>query len=276
MMKEKKQNKVFIIGFILIAFVVVWALARPLISGFKNKGNSSEEKINAEILRAPSITSEDLFNKLKNKEKVFIIDMRPAGDFEKGHIIASENINAEKINAEKLKSSGADKTSDIILANQGENVYEMAQKTNELVAAGFSNAKYLQSGITAWKNQSLPLVSSSISDENTNKIKKISIEELARDLSAGGDIIQFLDLRSKADFLSGHIAGALNLSSAELEKNQGGISKVKKIIIYGNNDDETRKAAVTLFDLNIFNAFVLDGGLDAWKTAGGNTTNSDQ
>jgi hydroxyacylglutathione hydrolase len=268
-MKEKKQNRVLIVGFVLIAVVVVWALARPLISSFKNKGDNPEGKMNAEILRAPSITSEKLFNKYKNKEKIFVIDMRSAGDFEKGHIVASENFSVEKISADSLKSSGADNTSDIILANQGDNVYEMAQKTNELIKDGFSNAKYLQSGITAWKNQGLPLVSGSISDENVNKIKKISIDELARDLSVGGDIVQFLDLRSKSDFQAGHIAGALNVPLAEIEKNQEGISKVKKIVIYAGNDDEARKAAVTLFDLNIFNAFVLDGGLDAWKNAGG-------
>jgi len=268
-MKEKKQNKIFIIGFVLIALIIVWTLARPFIGGLGNKKDNPEKKINAEILRAPSITSENLFAKFKNKEKIFIIDMRPAGDFEKGHIIASENTSTEKINSDSLKSAGADKTSDIILLNQGDNIYEMAQKTNELVAAGFPNAKYLQDGMTAWQNQGFPLVSSSSSDENANKIKKISIDSLAQDLSAGGDIVQFLDVRGKVDFQTGHIAGAQNTPFAELEKNQDGISKVKKVVIYGGNDDEAKKAAVTLFDLNFFNAYVLDGGLDAWKTAGG-------
>jgi len=101
--------------------------------------------------------------------------MRSAGDFEKGHIIASENTSAEKINGESLRSSGAEKTSSVILLNQGDNIYEMAQKTNELIAAGFPNAKYLQDGITAWRNQGFPLVSSSSSDENANKVKKISV-----------------------------------------------------------------------------------------------------
>lgn len=275
-MKEIKQNKIFVIGFVLIALVVAWTLARPFVGGLGSKKDNSEEKINAEILRAPLITSEDLFTKFKNKEKIFIIDMRSAGDFEKGHIVASENSSAEKINSEKLKSSGADKTSNITLANQGENIYEMAQKTNELIAAGFSNAKYLQGGITAWQNQGFPLISSSSSDENANKIKKRSIENLAQDLSMGGDVVQFLDVRSKENFQIGHIAGAQNAPFAELEKNKDNISAVKKVVIYGENEDEAKRAAVTLFDLNFYNAYVLDGGLDAWKTAGGNTTNSDQ
>jgi len=268
-MKEKKQNKIFLIGFVLIALIIIWSLARPFIGGFGNKKDNSEAKINAEILRAPSITSENLFNKFKNKEKIFIFDMRPAGDFEKGHLVASKNASADKISADSLKSAGAEKTSDIILLNQGDNIYEMAQKTNELAAAGFSNAKYLQDGITAWQNQGFPLVSSSSSDENANKIKKISAAELVSGLNAGSDIVQFLDVRSQENFQSGHIAGGLNVPFAELEKNQDGISKVKKVVVYGGNDDEAQRAAVTLFDLNFFNAYVLDGGLDAWKTAGG-------
>ncbi len=268
-MKEKKQNKIFIIGFVLIALIIVWTLARPFVGGIGSKKNDPEAKINAEILQAPSITSEDLFSKLKNKEKIFVIDMRSAGDFEKGHIIASENTSAEKINGESLRSSGAEKTSSVILLNQGDNIYEMAQKTNELIAAGFPNAKYLQDGITAWRNQGFPLVSSSSSDENANKVKKISVGELAQDLNAGGDIVQFLDIRSASDFQTSHIAGALSVPFTELEKNQDGISKVKKVVVYSGNEDEAKKAVVTLFDLNFFNAYFLEGGFDAWKTAGG-------
>ena len=145
----------------------------------------------------------------------------------------------------------------------------MAQKTNELIAAGFPNAKYLQDGITAWRNQGFPLVSSSSSDENANKVKKISVGELAQDLNAGGDIVQFLDIRSASDFQTSHIAGALSVPFTELEKNQDGISKVKKVVVYSGNEDEAKKAVVTLFDLNFFNAYFLEGGFDAWKTAGG-------
>lgn len=275
-MKQKKQNKVFFIGFLLIALVAVWMLARPYIGGFGGKQDNPEDKINAEILRAPSISSENLFDKFKNKETIFVFDMRSAADFEKGHIAASENISSEKINGESLKLAGADKTSNIILANQGENIYEMAQKTNELTAAGFPNAKYLQDGITAWQKLGLPLVSSSSTDANANRIKKININTLAQDLNNGGDIVQFLDVRSKENFQAGHIAGAQSIPFVELEKGKDKISAVKKVIIYAENEDIAGRAAVTLFDLNFFNAYVLEGGLDAWKNAGGNTTNSDQ
>lgn len=268
-MKEKNQNKIFVIGFVLIALVIIWALARPFIGGIENKEGNSEEKINAEILRAPSITSENLFNELKEKGKIFIFDMRSASDFEKGHIAASENAAAETINGEKLESLEADKTSNIILANQGEDVYEMAKKTNELIATGFSNAKYLQDGISAWQNQGYPLVSSSISGENANKIKKINVDNLIQSLGAGEDVVQFLDVRSKEDFQKGHIKGALALSLSELEKNKDKISAVKKVVVYGGSEDEAKKAAITLFDLNFFNAYILDGGLGTWKTAGG-------
>jgi 3-mercaptopyruvate sulfurtransferase SseA len=55
----------------------------------------------------------------------------------------------------------------------------------------------------------------------------------------------------------------------KLEFDQKGISRTSKIIIYGDNQEQASNAAATLFDLNYLNAYVLEGGLDAWKAAGG-------
>ena len=49
----------------------------------------------------------------------------------------------------------------------------------------------------------------------------------------------------------------------------------KKIIVYGANENESFQAAVTLFDLNFFNVYQMDGGIDEWKAAGGNVKSGD-
>jgi rhodanese-related sulfurtransferase len=56
-----------------------------------------------------------------------------------------------------------------------------------------------------------------------------------------------------------------------LEKDQGKLSPIKKIILYGASEEEAARAAASLFDLNLYNVWVLDGGLEAWKNAGGKT-----
>jgi len=268
-MIRKNQNTIFAVGFLLVLLVVTWSLARPVILKLFQKNQDSEKKINEEILKAPLITSKDLYEKTKNKEKIFLFDTRSADEFKKGHLEMSENAPDNFLNPKKLNSSQVEKTSAIFIFNQGDNVFGAAQKTNELVAAGFVNAKYLQGGISAWKSEGYPLVSSDVSGAEEGKIKKINISDLARDLSASADLVQFVDARSKEKFETGHIPGASSLPLSDLEKNQNKISRVKKVVVYGNGEDEASRAAVSLFDLNFFNAYVLEGGIEAWKSAGG-------
>jgi len=266
---ERNQNKIFVVGFILILFVVVWSLARPGILKLFQKDQDSEKKINEEILKAPLITPKDLYERMKNKEKALLFDIRSADDFMKGHLAMSENVPDGSLNLQKLNSSQAEKTSVVVLINQGDDVYEAARKTNELVAKGYVNAKYLQGGISTWKNRGYPLVSSDVSGGQEGKIKKINISDLAGDLSAGAELVQFVDVRSQESFGKGHIPGALNILLSDLEKNQDKISPVKKVVVYGNGEDEASRVAITLFDLNFFNVYVLEGGIEAWSGAGG-------
>ncbi|MDI6778139.1 MAG: rhodanese-like domain-containing protein [Patescibacteria group bacterium] len=268
---EQNQNKIFAVGFALIAIVVAWTLFRPAILKLIQKDDNSEEKINEEILKAPVVSSKGLYEKIKDKEKIFLLDMKTSDEFGKFHLAEAVNIPAQDLIADKLNSLGADKTSSVTVMNQGDDAYETAKKTNELVAAGYVNAKYLQGGVSAWQSQGYPLVSGGKSPLDESKIKKISVEELSRVLSDGQSVVQFIDVRNKEDFESGHIPGADNISLSEIERSPDSISLVKKVVVYGNGEDGARYAAIALFDLNFFNVYVLEGDLDAWKAAGGKT-----
>lgn len=263
------QNRIFAIGFVLIVLVVVWALAKPAVLRLAAGDENSEKKVNEEIMKAPMITAEELFAKLGNKEKMIVTDIRSADDFAKGHIAASANLVPASVNKQNLQSLEADANSSIVVLNKGEDVLESARKTNELIAAGFKNTKYLQGGISAWMIKGYTLVSGGAAPIDNGKIKKVSVQQLISDLSSGTDIVQFVDLRDKSIFQSGHIPGAINLPLADLEKDQSKISPIKKVVIYGKDDGASNQAAVALFDFNFFSVYVLDGGLDAWKAAGG-------
>lgn len=275
MYSKQNQNRVFFVGFILIILIMVWFLAKPAVLKLMRKDENSEEQINAEILKAPSVGSQELFEKIMNKENVIVVDLRGEDEFNKGHVIASQRFGTDEFDAKKAEFLGIGKTSDLVLVNSGDNVYETARKVNEIAAAGFVNAKYLQGGIDNWKNQGFLLISGGGLQEDSNKMKKISLDELADNLNMGDDLVQFLDIRRAGDFKAGHIVGALNILLADLEKEQDKLSSLKKIVMYGANEEETAKAAATLFDLNFYNVWVLDGGLEAWKNAGGKIENGD-
>jgi rhodanese-related sulfurtransferase len=272
MFEKKNQNNVFIIGFSLILIVVIWSFVKPVVSKLRGEDDNSDKKINEEIMKASIITPEALFKRINAKgSTMFVFDLRNESDFSRGHITASSNVSSESLNNQTVNLAGASKTADIVIANQGENVLETAKKANELVAAGFSNTKYLQGGINAWKNKGYLLISSGGGNSDESKVKKISAVQLIGDASVGSETIQFLDVREKQSFSEGHISGAINVPFSDIEKNQDKISPVKKTVIYGKDENEAKRAAITLFDLNFFNVFVMEGGLEEWSKMGGET-----
>jgi len=269
--KDKNQHSIFVIGFSLIVLLLFWLLLKPLVSNWKGgQANKDEQKANEEILKAPSVMPDDLFKKMQNKSKIFLADISRPEEFSRDHIATSVNIQADKLDKDFFVALGADRTADIFIVNQGDNLVDLATKVNEMISQGFVNTKYLRGGISGWREKGYPLVSSGNSDENNAKVKKITIDEIKNDSQITPEILQFLDVRSKDDFAKEHIVGAMNIPLSELETREKEIPALKKIIVYGSNEDEGFRAAVTLFDLNFFNIYQMDGGIEQWKAAGGN------
>lgn len=272
MKNEKNQHKVFVFGFLLIALVVLGFLLKPVVMNWKDgQKNQAEQKANAEILKAPSVMPDDLFQMIQNKSKFFLVDISAPDDFRKGHIATAVNVPAEKLDKNFLTGLGAEKTANIFVVNQGSDLPGLATVVNKIISSGFANAKYLRGGISGWIEKGLPLVSLGGSEEDNAKVKKITIDEIKKDAGSNPDLLQFLDVRGKDDFAKEHIVGAINISLTELEARKAEIPAVKKTIVYGASADESFQAAVALFDLNFFNVWQMDGGINEWKAAGGNT-----
>jgi rhodanese-related sulfurtransferase len=271
MKKEKNKSKVYVFGTSLLFLVVAWFLFKPFVSDWLgSRKNVDEKKANAEILKAPSIMPDDLESEIKSNSDIFVIDVSSADDFEKGHIADSYSAAGKHLDKKYFESVGAESVSSIFIVNQGTDLANLAATTNRVISLGFVNAKYLRGGISGWKEKGYPLISSGESSENAAKVKKISIDGIKNESVSGGDAFQFVDVRSKEDFSAGHIVGAVNIPAAEIEKRQNEISVLKRVVVYDSNKSESFRAAVSLFDLNFFNVYQLDGTLDDWKAAGGN------
>jgi len=272
MQKEEKQHKIFVIGFFLIVIVVLWFLVKPFVSGWQSRQkNSAERKANEEILKAPSIMPDDLFKKIEGKSEIFLVDISNPEDFSRGHIAESVNTPAEMLNRDFLNNLGATETADVFIINQGNNLEELAIAVNEAISAGFSNAKYLRGGISGWREKGYPLVSSGGSENDRAKVKKITFDEIKKEAETNPDLLQFLDVREQGAFSKEHIIGSINIPISELESKRGEVPILKKIIVYGDNENESFQAAVILFDLNFFNAYQMSGSIEEWKASGGNT-----
>jgi len=271
MQNEKNQHKVFAVGFSLIALLLLWFLLKPFVSNWKNgQLGRDEQKASEEILKAPSVIPEDLFKKVQSKSKIVLVDTSSPDEFSRGHIATAVNIEADKLDKDFFMALGADRTADIFIVNQGDNLAGLATVVNKIVSQGFVNAKYLRGGIPGWREKGLPLVSSGGFDQDSAKVKKITIDEIKKDAQITADLLQFLDVRSKEVFVKEHIAQAINIPLSELETKKSEIPALKKIIVYGSNEKEGFQAAAILFDLNFFNIYQMEGVIEEWKTAGGN------
>ncbi len=78
-----------------------------------------------------------------------------------------------------------------------------------------------------------------------------------------------LDLRTNADYASGHILNARNIPAAELENRQKELQKHKSapIILCSSRDSEGAKAGRILKFAGFEKVYSLKGGLEAWRNA---------
>ena len=92
---------------------------------------------------------------LINAGNAVVIDLSASGEFEKGHIVGSRNVQPAQLTpAHKLLASA--KQSPVVLVCRTGNASATAAKT--LKKAGFEQVSVLDGGIPAWQAADLPLV----------------------------------------------------------------------------------------------------------------------
>lgn len=92
---------------------------------------------------------------LINTGNAVVIDLSASGEFEKGHIVGSRNVQPAQLTpAHKLLASA--KQSPVVLVCRTGNASATAAKT--LKKAGFEQVSVLDGGIPAWQAADLPLV----------------------------------------------------------------------------------------------------------------------
>ena len=101
----------------------------------------------------PAVTSADAIN-IINHDHALVIDVRPAAEFAKGHLIGAQNIPSSEI-ANSLTKLNKHKNKPIILVCANGQQSPSAGLT--LKKNGFSKVNILQGGISGWQRAGLPL-----------------------------------------------------------------------------------------------------------------------
>lgn len=90
-----------------------------------------------------------------NRDDALVVDLRPAGDFAKGHIAGARNVQMSQFDPENKQLAPARELPVVLVCNVGQTAATAARRLRK---AGFSRVSVLEGGIQAWQGADLPLV----------------------------------------------------------------------------------------------------------------------
>ena len=98
---------------------------------------------------------------------------------------------------------------------------------------------------------------------------EVSVREAAA-LLKGNPPPVVIDVRERAAFEQGRIAGARSVPIDEFKAQLSGLklSKTEVMILYDKDDTRAREATKHLYESGYQGALTLVGGIEAWRTAG--------
>ena len=91
---------------------------------------------------------------LINREDALVVDLRPAAEFEKGHIPGSKNVQMAQFDPENKALAGAKSLPVVAVCRTGMTAVDAAKRLRK---AGFEKVFLLDGGIDAWQRADLPL-----------------------------------------------------------------------------------------------------------------------
>ncbi|WP_416307042.1 rhodanese-like domain-containing protein [Neptunicella sp. SCSIO 80796] len=92
---------------------------------------------------------------LINKQDALVVDIRPAAEFKKGHILGAKQLKAEQVKNADFSTLEKYRGSPIIVVCA---MGMTAKRTaTQMLKAGFSQVKVLKGGMNTWQGANLPV-----------------------------------------------------------------------------------------------------------------------
>ena len=91
---------------------------------------------------------------LVNRDNALVVDLRPIGDFEKGHIPGSKNVQMSQFDPEHKQLAAARALPVVLVCKAGQASGGAARRLRK---AGFERVYVLDGGIGAWQQDGLPM-----------------------------------------------------------------------------------------------------------------------
>lgn len=239
------------------------------------------------------ISAADFLAKVQDGTAGFVIDLRKAEDYAKGHIQGAINIPYGAAVAEELDRIPDDQPVYVYCysgqtASQTAALLNVAGKNAYNVSGGYTNGiskEAAAAGLTttepsSYRTRRLYPVDAQVQDAiaqyydiaSANGSFNLSAEKVKEGLESGEYFL--VDVRSEEDFLRGHIPGAaLNIPFGPgMQQQFGKLPRDQKIVVQCYSG-QTASQVVGILRLLGYDAYNLSGGMNnGWKKAGYETT----
>lgn len=232
------------------------------------------------------IKQDAFLDKVANGEDMFVLDIRQAADYEKGHVKGAFNAPWGPAIAESLANIPADKTVYVYCysgqtAGQAVATLNMAGFNAKSVNLGFNFGiskvdgyeAFIETAVNEFGDKATeikPAIQEALTayyagladvKETIYKNYKISEASLRNLIDNGDDSIYILSIRSEEDYSAGHIAGAEQMSFGKgMQENFASLPTDKTIVVYCYTGQTAGQTTAGLRLLG-FDAVSLNGGM---------------
>jgi rhodanese-related sulfurtransferase len=188
--------------------------------------------------------------------KIPVIDVRPQKEYEISHIPGSVNIFETEI--ERMMELCPDKASGPVLYCNGPYCHKTSRVAEKLLKKGCTNIKKYQHGLPVWR------AFGNTAETNLSGFKYI----FSSDKTA-----VFVDARTKEEYSTGTVPGAVNLQASEIEQaNQDGrlpyTDHGTRIIVFGKTIHQARELAQAIAHRAYWSSSYLAGTYEDLKKEG--------
>lgn len=108
----------------------------------------------ARLFRGYKVVQPAGLTALVNRDNALVVDLRPIGDFEKGHIPGSKNVQMSQFDPEAKQLAAAKALPVVLVCKAGQTSGDAAKRLHK---AGFERVYVLDGGIGGWQQAGLPL-----------------------------------------------------------------------------------------------------------------------
>ena len=268
MEKEKKEKIALILGFFLILIIILITLFRSKL--FTSADNTSQLDFNSQIssgLGYNTIDANDLNKKIllnKKDNSITLLDIRPFDSYIREHVVDAVNLTPDDFPLDEK----IDSHNQVVVIGADKNDENIKKTVDELKKENFQNFLVLIGGMDSW--QKIGGVTVTYGDPtlftDQSKVSYVDPKDLNDALKQNVPMF-IVDVGTAEDYANGHISGAINIPSDDLEKRRGEITE-KKVIVVGPNELQEFQSSVQMYDMLLVSPFVLKGAMPQWIQKG--------